>query len=265
MRGGPYTFAPRGWAVVRRIQSFVRPGLFATALCALALLGACAKPLPQRGSPEWTRKLERGDLLVDEREVPDTGLKFITTTGLVDAPPEVVWEALQDAGEFRRFLYLVEDSEELNRRGGKRQFRVVIRIDPFSRVVTGDIIIIAVVEESIDYDAGVWRAEYTSVEGSSVKRAYGAWEIEEYEGNRSIVSFSVFIDVGLPGTLDAVINTYSKALVDAWADDLRDYVVDRGVRAELQQKAALRAARRAARQVQDDEPPRGSRLEDLLR
>ena len=208
--------------------------------------------------------MERGDTLLDQRDVPDTGIKFTTISGVVDAPPEAVWELFQDANEFRRFLWLVGESEELNRRGGKRRFRLLVEIDPFSRLVTGNINMVAEVEEIIDYEAGVWRAEYNATEESNVKRAYGSWEIEEFGSGRSLVVFTLFVDMGLPAALDPAINTYAEILLPRWAEDLRRHVTDRGVLAELKEKAAARAAERAVEKMRYSAPPRGSQLEDLI-
>lgn len=246
---------------MRRHQSLLSSAFAAAALLALA---ACAKPMPQRGSAEWERRIARGDLLLEQKDIPDSGLKFTTISGIVNAPPEAVWELFQDANEFRRFLWLVSDSEELNRHGGKRQFRFVIQLDPFSSLVTGDITLVAEVEESIDYEQGTWRADYTSIQGSTVERAYGSWEIEEFGEGRSFVVFTVFIDMGLPATFDIAINTYTEILLKRWAEDLRRHATDRGVLAELKEKAAARAARRAIEKMRYEEPPRGSQLEDLI-
>ncbi|MCB0218177.1 MAG: hypothetical protein KDH09_00660 [Chrysiogenetes bacterium] len=232
----------------------------ASTLCAALFLGACAKGAPEAGSADWNRRLERGDVIIDARDIPSTGLKLATVTAVVDAPPPVVWEVFQDAGEFRRFLYQVKDSAELERRDGNRYFRISIEPDALARMVTGDITFTAEISEVVDTQAGVWRGDFTGIEGN-VERVYGAWRLETYSNNRTLVQFSTFIDLGYPGTIDLTVNSYTANLLGHWADDLRDYVRDRGVRMDLEQRAAARAAGKYDQPV----TPMVEGLDDLMR
>lgn len=231
------------------------------ALGVAVALGACAKGAPERGSKEWRRQLERGDVIIDARDIPSTGLKLATVTTLVDAPPELVWEVFQDAGEFRRFLYRVKDSAELERRGDNRYFKISIEPDALARMVTGDITFTAEISETVDLQAGVWRGDFTGVEGN-VDRVYGAWRLESYGEQRTLVQFSTFIDLGYPGTIDLTVNSYTANLLDHWAQDLRDYVRDRGVRMDLERRAAARAAGKYDQPVS---APMVEGLDDLMR
>lgn len=229
----------------------------------IACVAACAKGAPKRGSSDWTRRIERGDVLIDARDIPGTGLKLATVTALVDAPVPVVWEVFQDAGEFRRFLYRVKDSAELEPREGNRYFRISVEPDALARMVSGDITFTAEITESVDRDAGVWRGDFSAIEGT-VERVYGAWRLERYDENKTLVQFSTFIDLGYPGTIDLAVNSYTADLLDHWAQDVRDYVSDRGVRMDLEQRAAARAAGKYEREsgetmVEDD------RLDDFMR
>src|SRR3990172_998801 len=101
-----------------KIQSSIR----AVSYAAVVFLAACSAALPPRGSPEWTRRVERGEMLVESLPIPGTDLELASGLGRIDAPPALVWESLQDAGDWSQFLYNVSESKELTPEGQERRF-----------------------------------------------------------------------------------------------------------------------------------------------
>jgi ribosome-associated toxin RatA of RatAB toxin-antitoxin module len=49
-------------------------------------------------------RLDKGEIIVSAREVPDSSVKHAEMTGIIDAPPEVVWQVITDVNSFKYFM-----------------------------------------------------------------------------------------------------------------------------------------------------------------
>lgn len=49
-------------------------------------------------------KLATGEIIVSTKEVPGKSLKCAEMVGVVDAPPEIVWQVLNDVNNFKNFM-----------------------------------------------------------------------------------------------------------------------------------------------------------------
>lgn len=49
-------------------------------------------------------KLAAGEIIVSTKEVPGKSLKCVEMVGVVDAPPEIVWQVITDVNNFKNFM-----------------------------------------------------------------------------------------------------------------------------------------------------------------
>jgi ribosome-associated toxin RatA of RatAB toxin-antitoxin module len=88
-------------------------------------------------SGEESRRLEAGEILTSTQ--PETGrsVPWMKASGLVDAPPEVVWPIIDDCGRYKDTMPRTVDSEELERHGNRVVCRAIGEMPfPFSNLVT---------------------------------------------------------------------------------------------------------------------------------
>ncbi len=214
---------------------------FAALLAVAALLPACAKKVPARGSDEWKRQLQAGEVFIETSTVPGTDLKLGSATGLVDAPIDIVWELFKDAGQWSQFLWNMKESREHPPSGENRIMEVVIE-PPDIAVGFNDIRFKAEVNETINYDTGIWRADYNAIEGN-IRRVYGAWQLESFGPDKTLITFSSFNDFGYPAALNAGVNYFTEMFLNQWSHDIRERLKDPAVRQDLEQRAMARRKR----------------------
>lgn len=212
--------------------------LWGTALVAAILVVACGGKIPERGSAEWRRALDKGEIFITTQTVPNTNLKQASAVGVIDAPIEVAWELFADADKWNQFLMNVKESRELPSDGHERLMEIVIE-PPAIAVGFNDIHFKASISETINHRDGIWRGDYQAIEGN-IERGYGAWQLEKWSEGRTLITFTVFNDFGYPSTLDPAVNIFTADFLEAWAQNLRDRVSDPAVRFELEQKAKAR-------------------------
>ena len=209
----------------------------------LGMLALCAcAGMPERGTPEWNKRVLSGDVLVVADDVPDTRLKIVKATGWTPLKPDVAWEIFQDINSMHTYLYRVIESRELQPQGGKRVIRLVVNAPPIALTSGYDKIdMTAEVTETIREDGSLRRGDFVSIR-SNVKNAYGAWEIEPYM-NGSLITFSMFIDFGKVYIPDDAANFFVKDFLVTWGKDLREWAEAPQNRVRLEQNAARRAGK----------------------
>ncbi len=59
----------------------------------------------QAGTEEAIRsRLDKGEIIVSAREEPGSSVKHAEMTGIINAPPEVVWQVITDVNNFKYFM-----------------------------------------------------------------------------------------------------------------------------------------------------------------
>jgi ribosome-associated toxin RatA of RatAB toxin-antitoxin module len=53
---------------------------------------------------EVNRKLAAGEIMVSTQEVPGKSVKSAEMMGVIDAPPEIVWQVINDVNNFKNFM-----------------------------------------------------------------------------------------------------------------------------------------------------------------
>ncbi len=207
---------------------------------AIIFLAACSAALPPRGSPEWTRRVEKGEILVESLPIPGTDLELATGIGRIDAPPALVWESLENADDWSQFLYNVSESKELVPEGQERRF--LFTVDPPAEARAagfGKIRMKCRATRTQDAAAGAWKAEFEATEGN-MKRVYGAWKVEPWRENQTLLTFSVFLDLGYSKAFDGVINFYTRGFIERWGGNIRSRLQNPTVRSGLEWRAVRR-------------------------
>ena len=53
---------------------------------------------------EVNRKLAAGEIMVSTQEVPGKSVQSAEMMGVIDAPPEIVWQVINDVNNFKNFM-----------------------------------------------------------------------------------------------------------------------------------------------------------------
>jgi len=106
-------------------------------LLTLALVLPVAARAGGEFSGEELRRLEAGEILTWTRPVAGRSVPWMKASGLVDAPPEAVWEIIDDCARYKDTMPHTVESEELERHGGHVLCRATGDMPfPFSDLVT---------------------------------------------------------------------------------------------------------------------------------
>lgn len=169
--------------------------LLLACLLLLPLLPARGEPVP----PAEELRLTRGEIIVSSRQLPGKAVPEHTARGVVDAPPEAVWEVVDRCGDYARFMPLVQASRELERQGE----RVVCRIEidlPFPLPNLW-----SVTEATHVALPGRLFARRWHMRAGSYTVNDGAWEVAPWGegGQRSLVTYRIQVmpDMVLPDAL----------------------------------------------------------------
>ncbi len=209
----------------------------------VVMVSACAGKIPERGSPEWTKRvMVNKEILVSTDDVPNTRLKVVRAVGWSHLSHQAAWEIFQDIPAMKTYLYRIVESDELPRQGDKRIIRLVVNAPPVALTSGYDKIdITAEVDETISEDGKTMRGDFVAIK-SNVKNAYGNWTVEEYEGG-VLIYFSMFIDFGKVFIPDDAANFFVKDFLERWGKDLRTYAELPPNKVRLEQAAAKRAGK----------------------
>lgn len=129
------------------------------------------------------RRLEAGELLVTSERKSDRARA--QAIGLVDAPPDVVWDVITDYDGYREFMPMTVESRvervdgnavdlfmELKVLVKRIRYRIRLVLDPAARTVDW---------EKIDGD---------------LKGNDGSWRLAAYESGRTLATYSVRLEIG---------------------------------------------------------------------
>lgn len=79
----------------------LRSGLVLLGAAIILALGLA----PQAWAQEVIRsRLDKGEVIVSAKEVPGSSVKHAEMTGIINAPPEVVWRVITDVNDFKYFM-----------------------------------------------------------------------------------------------------------------------------------------------------------------
>ena len=167
-----------------RISPVRRVPLFFAALLFLAAL-----------SPEETRRLASGEVLVSLAPAAGGGPQEATGRGVIDAPPERVFRALADYAHWHEFMPFLEKSDlRTGKEGAVESLHVLKLPAPFGerryrvrftqRVETGP-------------GGTTWRIGWGSVPGSGNLASHrGSWTLTAFGPGRTLAVCRLFTDPG---------------------------------------------------------------------
>ncbi len=130
--------------------------------------------------------LEHGEILVDAERVEGSDLPRIIVKGIVDAPPEKVWEIVSDCDVYERRLPRIREGRVVERSGNTVICELTVALPfPLSDMTA---------RTKAKHIEGPprWSRTWTLLEGD-YETNEGSWVIEGYgeEGNRCLVTYSV--------------------------------------------------------------------------
>lgn len=82
-------------------------------LCGAALIMALGFAAQAATAEAIRSRLDKGEIIVSARDVPDSSTKHAEMTGIIDAPPEIVWQVITDVNNFKYFMPRTLNSMEV--------------------------------------------------------------------------------------------------------------------------------------------------------
>ena len=140
---------------------------------AIALLLVCSSHVSADPSEDGLRaRLETGEIVVDA--VPADPMPFLTMEGVVDAPPEVVWDVVSHCGLYRGRMPRIIDSEELASDHGHVRCRTVVE----TAWPMGNLTSITRAVHTVG--SGVWKREW-ALESGDYAFNEGSWTLTPFD------------------------------------------------------------------------------------
>jgi len=165
------------------------------ALAALVLTAAAALPASGRAASDaLTRhelgKLASGKLVVRTTEHRERGARYIggSSWQVINAPPDVVWQAILDTRYYTRMMPQVHQAK-LVKRTGKR--RVV-----YIRHVTGPIDTSYYLIIDLDNERREIRFKLDETRDHDLRAAYGIYAIRSYGRGKTLLAYSIKANIG---------------------------------------------------------------------
>jgi carbon monoxide dehydrogenase subunit G len=110
-------------------------------------------------------RLARGEVIISFKEAPGTSLHDVEGVILIDAPPELIWEALTDYASYHRIFPSISGSEVLEHKEDTSRVRIRINnLWPYP-----DFEYVLVIKE----DKSAWSVSWNMEEGN-LKTTYGS-------------------------------------------------------------------------------------------
>jgi hypothetical protein len=156
-----------------------------------ALLAGLLFSLGAAPTPEETRRLAAGEVLVRLVETPGGGPKEGVGMGVVDAPPSRVFAALTDFAHYQEWVPFVRSSDAHREPDGS----VVSAQSLHLPALVGDR---SYKIRAVSASSGqLWTTRWTYVPGSGdVVDTRGSWTVVEFGPGRSLATCRLFTDPG---------------------------------------------------------------------
>ncbi len=151
--------------------------------------------LPASPTPEETRRLASGEVLVSLAPAAEGGPQEATGRGVVDAPPERIFRTLTDYAHWHEFMpFLVKSEMRTGKDGAVESLHVLdlpapigerhYRVRFTQRVETGP-------------GGTTWHIDWRSVPGSGNLAAHrGSWTLTAFGSGRTLAVCRLFTDPG---------------------------------------------------------------------
>ena len=89
--------------LLARLLTRERPAAWMV-LCGAGMIISLWFPSHAGAEDEVNRKLAAGEIMVSTQEVPGKSLQSAEMVGVIDAPPEIVWQVINDVNNFKNFM-----------------------------------------------------------------------------------------------------------------------------------------------------------------
>jgi len=155
--------------------------------------GASAPPPPSSASA--LPGLGRGEVVVEMREIAESGPKEGVARGVIDAPPDQVFRALVDYAHWSEFMPFLQKSDARPLSDGAVESHQVMT---FPNPMGGRRYTVRFTSRTGETPSGrVWRVDWMSVPGSgNVKVHRGSWVLLLFGPGRTFATCSLFTDPG---------------------------------------------------------------------
>jgi ribosome-associated toxin RatA of RatAB toxin-antitoxin module len=145
-------------------------------------------------SDELTREdkklLAAGELVMKHKNEQRGAYKLFggQSWQIVDAPPDVVWEALKDLSGYKNFIPLATESTVKHQAGEEADLAI--------RQQWGPIDVRYVLQTTLETDrrALVFRLDHS--QDPDIRAGWGFLRVRPYKGDRTLVSFGAMVDIG---------------------------------------------------------------------
>jgi hypothetical protein len=135
-------------------------------------------------------RLDGGEIILSSEEVPGTNVPRAKMQGVIDAPPEKVWELVEHCAGYTKVMPRVDAATELSRDGGVVVCEVTVHTPfPLPNLTSRTQAVHTV-------DPGVrWERKWKLLSGD-YKVNEGRWVLERYQGDpgRTLATYEIFAD-----------------------------------------------------------------------
>jgi len=174
------------------------------------LLFACAASAADPLDDAMRARLAAGEIVVDS--VDAEPMPVLVMQGVVDAPPEIVWDVVSHCGLYRGRMPRIVDSEELAPDDGMVRCRTVVE----TAWPMGNLTSISRARHTVG--AGVWKREWALESGDYIFNE-GSWTLTPFDASatRTLVVYRLHAQANLPVPLVMQQLAQKRALPDTIA------------------------------------------------
>lgn len=152
----------------------------------LLLLAIAAIFIAPPAQADQQNRLASGEIIVTTEAAPNSSMPIVRVTGVIDAPPEAIWEIVSQCERYPGRMPRIKEGRELSRDGSTVVCEVVVGL-PFPlkdlKATSRSVHTVGPPE---------WRREWTLIEGD-YERNDGSWVLRRFNGDdqRTLAIYTV--------------------------------------------------------------------------
>jgi len=152
--------------------------------------------VPARAADDRQARLESGEAIIETHDFPGSPIPEAVLTEVIDAPPERVWQVIDNCANYAKTMVRIKAAKELSREGGVVRCECIFQ----SPWPMSDLRSVTVAHHTAGPDR--WVREWT-FEAGDYKDNRGRWLITRWPKGRSLVEYRVHTEprTGVPVSL----------------------------------------------------------------
>lgn len=158
-------------------------------------------------------RLKEGEIITEY--IKRGEIEGVRILAIIDAPIEDVWKVITNYEDFKNFMPTCEDSKILKRKGNTVYYKGVVKILTFTTTYHLEYTHNIKKDKMVDcWKSAKGEYEYKGKNPVELKKNYGCWTLERYDGNKTKSIYEPYVEIKMPESVpEYLINKITNILL----------------------------------------------------